>query len=410
MLQVIRQASSPGELSGQGTHPLAGLTILQIIPELSAGGAETAAIDIAAALAEVGAKALVASEGGRMAGELRANGGIWLPFPARTKNPLAMAFNQRRLAELIDSESVALVHARSRAPAWVARGVTRRKKIPFVTTYHGAYSAKGPFKLFYNSIMAKGDAVIANSAYTARRIAELYPFATDNIRVIERGIDLRVFDPQDVDPSRVKSLRQAWDVALEERIVLLAGRLTSWKGHKILIEAARLLLAGGLSGTKFVLAGDDQGRSSYVNEVDAAIAQAGLKGTVLRTGHCGDVPAALLAAAAVVVPSTRPEGFGRVAVEAQAMGTPVIVSDLGGLSELVSEPSDADIKLRSGWRVPAGDAKALAAAISEVLKLGAAARDAFALGARAGVLRRFSVERMKAETLATYAALVRPRS
>lgn len=258
--------------------------------------------------------------------------------------------------------------------------------------------------------MAKGDAVIANSTYTARRIAELYPFATDNIRIIERGIDLRVFNPQDVDPSRVKSLRQAWNVAPEEKIILLAGRLTSWKGHKTLIEAARLLAAGGLSGTKFVLAGDDQGRTSYVNEVDAAIAQAGLKGTVLRTGHCGDVPAALLAAAAAVVPSTRPEGFGRVAVEAQAMGTPVIVSDLGGLSELVSEPSDADIKLRTGWRVPAGDAKALAAAIFEVLKLGAAARDAFALRARAGVLRRFSVERMQAETLATYAALLRPRS
>jgi glycosyltransferase involved in cell wall biosynthesis len=410
MLQVMRQGASHGGLSDHGAHPLAGLTILQIIPELSAGGAETAAIDIAAALAEVGAKALVASEGGRMAGELRANGGIWLPFPARTKNPLAMAFNQRRLAELIDSESVALVHARSRAPAWVAYGVTRRKKIPFVTTYHGAYSAKGPFKLFYNSIMAKGDAVIANSAYTARRIAELYPFARENIRVIERGIDLRVFNPQDVDPSRVKSLRQAWNVAPEERIVLLAGRLTAWKGHKILIEAARLLVAAGLSGTKFVLAGDDQGRASYVKEVDAAIAQAGLAGTVLRTGHCGDVPAALLAATAVVMPSTRPEAFGRVAVEAQAMGTPVIVSDLGSLSEPVLEPTDADIRLRTGWRVPAGDAKALAAAIFEVLRLGAAARDAFALRARSGVLRRFSVERMKAETLATYSALVRPRS
>jgi glycosyltransferase involved in cell wall biosynthesis len=410
MLQVIRQGPSHGELSGRGVHPLAGRAILQIIPELSAGGAERAAIDIAAALAEVGAKPLVASEGGRMTGELRTKGGIWLPFPAGTKNPLAMASNRRRLAELIDSESVALVHARSRAPAWVAYGVTRRKKIPFVTTYHGAYSTKGPFKLFYNSIMAKGDAVIANSSYTARRIAELYPFARDNIRLIERGIDLRVFNPQEVDPSRVKSLRQAWNVALEDRIVLLPGRLTSWKGHKILIEAARLLVASGLTGTKFVLAGEDQSHASYVNQVDAAIAQAGLGATVLRTGHCGDIPAALLAATAVVVPSTRPEAFGRGAIEAQAMGTPVIVSNLGGLAELVSEPSDTDRNLRTGWRVPAGDANALAAAISEVLKLGATAREAFALRARAAILRRFSVERMKAETLATYSALLRPRS
>jgi glycosyltransferase involved in cell wall biosynthesis len=406
----MRQGSSAGGLSGRGAHPLAGVTILQIVPELNTGGAEAATIDIAAALAEVGAKALVASAGGRMVSELQAKGGIWLPFPAGTKNPFAMARNEHRLMRLIDSESIALVHARSRAPAWVAYGATRRMKIPLVTTYHGAYSGSGALKLRYNSIMAKGDAVIANSAYTARRIAELYPFAGENIRIIERGIDFRVFNPQDVDPARVKSLRQAWNVATEERIVLLAARLTAWKGHKILIEAARLLVTAGLSGTKFILAGDDQGRAPYVKETDAVIAQAGLIGTVRRTGHCSDMPAALLAAAAVVVPSTEPEAFGRVAVEAQAMGTPVIVSELGSLTEVVLSPPDVDFALRTGWHVPAGDAKALAAAIFEALTLGAAARDALSLRARADVLRRFSVERMKAETLATYSALIHRQS
>lgn len=345
-----------------------------------------------------------------MVSELQAKGGIWLPFPAGTKNPFAMVLNERRLARLIGSERIGLVHARSRAPAWVARGAARRMKIPFVTTYHGAYSGNGALKLRYNSIMAKGDAVIANSAYTARRIAELYPFAGENIHIIERGIDFRVFNPLDVDPARVKSLRQAWSVATEERIVLLAARLTSRKGHKVLIEAARLLVAAGLSGTKFILAGDDQGRRSYVKEIDAAIGEAGLAGVVRRTGHCGDMPAALLAAAVAVVPSTQPEAFGRVAAEAQAMGTPVIVSDLGGLAEIVLSPPDVDFAFRTGWRVRAGDAKALAAAIFEVLTLGAAARDALSLRARADVLRRFSVERMQAETLATYSALVRPRS
>lgn len=393
-------------MAGRSAHPLAGLTILQIIPELNTGGAEAATIDIAAALAEVGANALVASQGGRMVSELQAKGGIWLPFPARTKNPFAMLLNQCRLARLIGSEKVALVHARSRAPAWVAYGATRRIKIPFVTTYHGAYSGNGALKLRYNSIMAKGDAVIANSAYTARRIAELYPFARQNIRVIERGIDFRVFNPQNVDPARVKSLRQAWNVATDERIVLLPARLTAWKGHKILIEAARLLVAAGLSGTKFILAGDDQGRTSYGKEIDAAIVQAGLAGTVRRTGHCSDMPAALLAAAAVVVPSTEPEAFGRVAVEAQAMGTPLIVSDLGNLAEIVVSPPVVDFARRTGWRVPAGDAKALAKGIFEALSLGAAARDALSLRARTDVLRRFSVAFMTAETLATYSDLI----
>lgn len=405
----MRQSSSADTLARRGVHPLAGLVILQIIPELNAGGAELAAIDIAAALAEVGTKALVASQGGRLVSELQAKGGIWLPFPARTKNPFAMALNQNRLARLIASEGVALVHARSRAPAWVAYGATRRTNTPFVTTFHGAYSGHGVLKLRYNSIMAKGDAVIANSAYTARRIAALYPSAAPNIRVIERGIDFRVFNPAEVDPARVKMLRQAWNVASEEKIVLLPGRLTPRKGHRLLIEAARLLVCDGLRETKFILAGDERGRAAYAREIDAAIGAAGVAELVRRTGHCSDMPAALLAAAAVVVPSTEPEAFGRIAVEAQAMGAPVIVSDQGALPEVVLAPPEADFALRTGWRVPAGDARALAAAISGALKLGAAAREALSSRARSHVLDRFSVERMKAETLAAYSALVRPQ-
>jgi glycosyltransferase involved in cell wall biosynthesis len=403
----MRQGASNG-LFRRDVHPLAGSVILQIIPELSAGSAEATTIDVAAALAEVGAKPLVASQGGRMVRELQAKGGIWLPFPAGAKNPLAMALNQHRIAGLIDKENVALVHVRSRAPAWVAYGATRRMKVPLVTTYHGAYSSGGTLKFHYNSIMAKGDTVIASSAYTARRMVELYPFAADKVRVVERGIDLRVFNPQEVNPARVKSLRRSWGVAAEERIVLLAARLTAWKGQKILIEAARILVAAGLTGTKFVLAGDGEGQSSYVREIDAAIEAAGLTGTVRRTDHCSDMPAALLAASVAVVPSTRAESFGGIAIEAQAMGTPVVVSDVGGLPQVVLSPPDVDFAFRTGWRVPAGDAKALAKAIFEALTLGAAARDALMQRARAHVLTRFSIERMKAETLAAYSALIRP--
>ncbi len=401
--------SALAELRRQGKHPLAGRTILQIIPQLNSGGAERAVIDVAAALAAVGARPLVASEGGRMVSELQAQGGVWLPFPARSKNPLAMLINQRRLAELIEAESVALVHARSRAPAWVAYGATRRRRVPFVTTFHGAYSGSSALKLRYNSIMAKGDTVIANSAFIAERIARLYPFAAQRIKVIERGIDFRLFSPGDVDPARVQALREAWHVAAGERIILLAARLSPWKGHKILVEAARRLTAGGLSDTKFILAGDEQGHSSYLRDLDAAIGKAGLAGIVRRTGHCADMPAALLAAALVVVPSTEPEAFGRVAAEAQAMGTPVVVTDLGGLPEIVLAPPEVEGGERTGWRVPPGDAQALAAAMIEALALGATAREALSARARAHVLRRFSVERMQAETLAAYAALLAPR-
>ncbi|HEY1735425.1 MAG TPA: glycosyltransferase, partial [Methylovirgula sp.] len=190
-----RSRSAVADLGQQSKHALAGRTILQIVPELQSGGAERATIEIAEALAAVGARPLVASFGGRMVSELQAKGGIWHPFPAQTKNPLAMFANQRRLIDLIGAEDVALVHARSRAPAWAAYGAARNTGTPFVTTFHGAYSGTSGLKKSYNSIMAKGDIVIANSNFTAERIAEVYPFAQANIRVIRRGVDLRHFSP-----------------------------------------------------------------------------------------------------------------------------------------------------------------------------------------------------------------------
>lgn len=394
------------ELRQQSKHPLAGYTILQIIPELMSGGAERATIDIAAALADAGARALVASSGGRMVSELQAKGGIWVPFPAKTKNPVSMLINQRRLAEFIKAEGVALVHARSRAPAWVAYGATRRTHTPFITTFHGAYSGNSALKLRYNSIMARGDLVIANSAFTAQRIARLYHAAAPKIHVIERGVDLTAFNPAEVDPGRVRALRQAWGAAPGDRIVLLAARLSPWKGHRIFIEAAQRLLASGFGEIKFIMAGDEQGHAGYIKELDAAMAPMRPEGVIRRTGHCSDMPAALMAATVVVVPSTEPEAFGRVAAEAQAMGTPVVVTDLGALPEVVLAPPGVAGSARTGWRVPPGDAVALAGAISEALALGASARDALSVRARRHVLQRFSVERMQRETLAAYAALL----
>jgi glycosyltransferase involved in cell wall biosynthesis len=387
-------------------HPLAGSTILQIVPKLDAGGAERATIEIAASLAEIGARALVASRGGRMVSELQAKGGIWLPFPAATKNPIAMVLNIWRLAQLIRNEGVDLVHARSRAPAWVAYGATRLTKTPFVTTYHGAYSGTGPLKLRYNSVMARGDLVIANSQFTAREIARLYPETAKRLRTIPRGVDVRLFDPSKVTSERVNALRRAWQVTPDERIVLLAGRLTPRKGQKTLIEAARQLMELGLRDTKFILAGDEQGRGGYVKEIDSAIKRAGLAGIVRRSGHCADMPAAMVAAAVAVVPSLEPEPFGRVAAEALAMGTPAVVSDQGGLGEIVVAPPDVEPSLRTGWRVPTGDPAALAASIREILALGATARDQLSLTTRAFAVRHLSIEGMCAATLEAYAALL----
>jgi glycosyltransferase involved in cell wall biosynthesis len=399
MLAVTAPLSAP-------TSALAGRTILQIIPQLDTGGAERTAIDVAAALAECGSRALVATEGGRLVSELQAKGGIWTPFPAKTKNPFAMAVNAIRLARLIEREGVDLVHARSRAPAWVAYMATRIARRPFVTTYHGSYSGTSSLKLSYNSVMARGDIVIANSDYTAANVARLYPFAQDRIRVINRGTDFRAFSPAAVETARVQKLRRAWGVGPEDRIVLQAARLTHWKGQLVLIEAARILAVRGLTDVRFILAGDDQGRSRYSADLKAAIAQAGLGEVVRLTGHCTDMPAALMAASVVAVPSTLPEAFGRVAVEAQAMGAPVVVSDLGAVPETVLAPPQVAPAARTGWHVPAGNAAALADALQAALEMGASARDAMAARARVHVRDQFSLERMCAETLDVYAALI----
>ena len=388
------------------THPLAGRTILQIIPELEAGGAERTAVDIAKGLTDAGARALVATEGGRLVAELQAKGGVWLPFPAASKNPFAMALNIRKLALLCKQEGVELIHARSRAPAWVALGAARLLKLPFVTTYHGSYNSRSAVKTLYNSVMTRGDIVIANSGYTAELILSKHPAARERIRVVNRGTNFSAFAPAAVGAERIQALRKAWGVEPHQRIVLLPGRLTNWKGQRVLIEAARLMRDGGDTDTAFILAGDAQGRDGYVKELDALIAKAGLEGRVKRVGHCTDMPAAMLSAAVVAVPSTEPEAFGRVAVEAQAMGAPVVVSDLGAVPETVLAPPQVAPGERTGWRVPPGDPAALAAGLTEALVLRPSARDALARRARVHVEKHFSLEAMVAETLDVYCALL----
>jgi glycosyltransferase involved in cell wall biosynthesis len=388
------------------SKPLLGRTILQIIPDLNAGGAERTTVDIAEGLSQAGARALVATEGGRLVGELQTKGGIWVPFPAATKNPVAMAMNVGKLMRLMREEQVDLVHARSRAPAWVAFAATRALKVGFVTTYHGAYNGKSAPKILYNSVMARGDVVIANSHFTAELIQKTHRIEAQRLRVIPRGTNFEAFAPERIGPDRVERIRRAWLTSPDDRIVLLAGRLTPWKGQRLLIEAAALLRDRGYRDVVFILAGDPQGREAYLTELDATIQARNLGSVVRRVGHVTDMPAALAASAVVTVPSTEPEAFGRVAVEAQAMGVPVVVSDLGAVPETVLAPPQVRPEQRTGWRVPANDAAALAEAVGTALDLKPSARDAMAGRARRHVERQFSLDQMISQTLDCYSALL----
>jgi glycosyltransferase involved in cell wall biosynthesis len=389
-------------------RPIAGRAVMQIIPDLQSGGAERSAVDIAQALAQAGARSLVASRGGRMVSELQAKGGVWLPFPAATKNPFTMALNSVRLARVIRDEGVDIVHARSRAPAWVAYYAARQARARFITTYHSAYSGTSPIKLRYNAIMAAGDIVIANSQYTARRIARLHPEAAGRIAVIPRGVDLRQFSSFAVEPQRVERLRADWGVEPHQRVVLLPARLTARKGHSVLIEAAKRLVAHGFDDVRFIFVGDARS-DDFKRGLDHQIERAGLSGVVRAPGFCVDMPAAYLAAAVAVAPSTDPEAFGRVAVEAQAVGAPVIVSDIGAAAEVVLAPPQASAHQATGWRVPPADPGALAEAIRDALTLTASARESLIIRARDFVCDRFSIESMCAATLDVYERLLLDR-
>jgi glycosyltransferase involved in cell wall biosynthesis len=319
-----------------------------------------------------------------------------------------MALNSVRLARIIRDEGVDIVHARSRAPAWVAYYAARQARASFITTYHGAYSGESPIKLRYNAIMAAGDVVVANSLFTARRIERLHPEAAGRIAIIPRGVDLRQFSPVAVEPQRVERLRAEWGVEPHQRVVLLPARLTARKGHFVLIEAAKRLVAQGFDDVRFILVGDARSED-FKRGLDHQIEKAGLSGVARLPGFCSDMPAAYLAAAVAVVPSTEPEAFGRVAVEAQAVGAPVVVSDIGAAAEVVLAPPQTSADRATGWRVPPADPNALAEAVAEALTLTASAREALIARARDFVCERFSIESMCAATLDVYESLLRER-
>ena len=370
-------------------------TILQIVPQLDTGGAELSTIEIVEALVRVGARALVATEGGRMAERVTALGGEIIVMPLESKNPATILANGRRLARAVRTHSVSLLHARSRAPAWSALMAARRTRVPFVTTYHGAYGERGRIKRSYNSVMARGDVVIANSRYTADLIRGRYGALAGTPWIIPRGVDIARFSPSAIDQERRQRLRSAWGVGPGQRVILHAARLTTWKGQQSLIDAiARLNAEGRLGDAVLILAGDAQGREDYADRLRRRAAEQGIADCVRLVGHV------------TVVASIEPEAFGRAAAEALAVGCPTITTNIGAPPEIVLAPPEVASGEATGWHVPPGDAPALAAAIAEALAMPEAERDAMGARAIASIAARFTVVAMQRETLAVYDSLL----
>lgn len=379
---------------------LSGATILQVTPALDAGGVEQTTLDVAEAVVAAGGRALVASAGGRLEPELERRGGRLIRLPVDRKNPFILWSNTGELAAIIREETVDLVHVRSRAPAFSALAAARRTGVPAVTTYHGVYNARSPWKRWYNGVMTRGDLTIANSDYTRRHVIAEHRVDSAKVVAIPRGIDLRRFDPAAVSPERIAAVRAAWGIGDGERrpIFLLAGRLTRWKGQGLVIEAlARLKGEGGEA--ILVLAGDDQGRSDYTAELCAQAEAAGLAEAVRFPGHVADMPAAYLAADLALAPSLDPEAFGRTAVEPQAMGRPVLAADHGAATETVLEG-------QTGWLVKPGDPAAWAAAMGAAMAAGPPLWAEMGQAGRLRVDALYSLERMTALTLEVYGRLL----
>jgi glycosyltransferase involved in cell wall biosynthesis len=383
-------------------------TILQIIPKLDGGGAERTVVEVCAALTRAGSRALVAAEDGRMATDVRAAGGEIFTLPMASKNPLQIVANARRLIQLIQAEHIDLLHARSRAPAWSALIAARRTGLPFVTTFHGAYSERGRVKRLYNSVMARADRIIANSHFTAEVINSRYGTAEGRIVVIHRGIDPAAYNNEAIAPERLDALRAAWGIAPGTRVVLVAARLSPPKGQSVVIDAAgRLGLAfsGGTPGAApvaVILAGDAQGRDEYLRDLDRRIAAHRLESVVKRVGHVSDMPAAYALAYVALMPSTYPEAFGRASIEAQASGVPVIATRIGAPPESVRAVPDVPETDITGWLVPPGDADALAGALAEALALSPGAHARMAARARVNATANFTLAALQVKTLAVY--------
>lgn len=374
--------------------------IMQIIPELGAGGAEQGCIDIAAAITKAGGKAIVVSNGGYRVTEIERIGAEHIDLPVHSKNPIVMWKNIGRLKKIIKKRGVDVVHARSRAPAWSAWRACNNTNAHFITTCHAPYNISGEAKRLYNGSIANGEIVIAISDYVAQYLQDNYTIDKSRIRTIHRGIPIERFHPAAVTPERMIDLASQWRIPDGANVIMLPGRITRWKGHHILIEAIAKLKRSDIF---CVMIGSDQGRTEYREELDAAIREKNLGEKMRIVDQCTDMPAAYMLSTVVISASTDPEGFGRVPVEAQAMGRPIIASDHGGARETI-------LRNKTGWLVPPSDPDALAAAIEEALALDPTQRAILATRSMAHVIEHFTKEIMAEKTLDIYAELLQHQS
>ena len=379
------------------------LKVLQVIPKLGYGGAETGCYDLAHYLPENNCSSYIVTSGGELLKFIDRKKVKVIKLPVHSKNPFLMLFNSIALIFIILLNNISIVHARSRAPAWsclLATKITRRK---FVTTFHGTYNFKNSLKKFYNTVMVRSDLIIAGSNFIFSHINQNYPKYLDfkkKFLVIFRGINVDYFDSSTTLDNEENRLILDWEVDKNKKIILMPGRLTAWKGQETFIEALNLVNKElGYDSFNAVILGSDQGRDIYTKKIKRLAEQYRLTSQLKFIEHCKNMPLAYKISDIVVSASVEPEAFGRVAVEAQSMEKPIIASDIGGSNETIVDNI-------TGFLFQSGNAEALSKKIVEALQLDESRLKSIGIEGRKNIIKKFNVEKMCFSTYSEYKKLL----
>ncbi len=379
------------------------IKVLQVIPKLGYGGAETGCYDIAHYLAENNCKSFIVTSGGELLKFINKKKVKVIRLPVNSKNPILILINAIILVGIILFFNISIVHARSRAPAWSCLFATKLTGRKFVTTFHGTYNFIGSIKKIYNSVMVRSDLIIAGSNFIFSHIKDHYSKYLDpkkKFLVIFRGINVDYFDPTTKLESEEKKLLQKWEINKEKKIILVPGRLTSWKGHELLIEAINLVnVELGYEAFHVIILGSDQGRNLYKKKLIRLTEQYHLTNQIKFIDHCKDMALAYKVSDIVISPSIEPEAFGRVAVEAQSMEKLIIASNIGGSNETI-------IDEKSGFLFESGSPNSLSKKILKVITMDETSLKLLGQQGRKNVIKKFNVEKMCFSTYSEYKRLL----
>ena len=379
------------------------IKVLQVIPRLGYGGAETGCYDIAHYLSEKNCKSFIVTSGGELIKFINKKKVKVIRLPVQSKNPLMIIFNSIFLIGIIFFYNINIVHARSRAPAWSCWFATKLTRRKFVTTFHGSYNFSGKFKKFYNSVMVRSDLIIAGSNFIFSHIKENYSEflkTTKKFLVIFRGINVDYFDASTKLEIDEKKLLEEWEINKEKKILLMPGRLTSWKGQELLIEAINLVKVElGYEAFHVVILGSDQGRNLYKKKLIRLIEQYRLTNQIKLIDHCKDMALAYKVSDIVVSASIEPEAFGRVAVEAQSMEKLIIASNIGGSNETI-------VNGKTGILFESGDVKSLSEKIIQAITMDESLIELIGKEGRKNIIKKFNVEKMCFSTYSEYKRLL----